>query len=199
MSETRPLKDKLKNAPEVTSLASTDRLMVVGNDGSPAKISIANAVTKNSKVASTFSGNKSRWITIAQIGVSEAWGGILTVSSGLWSGDPALHVFALGGRYSNGTALRPVIQSLLGPTSNVSFRIVVLDTSLRLDYKCYSMRAEVNSMGHIPLMTPIEADAIPADATVWQYDFSTSVFGISGGGKTLPFNRLRNFAERRVA
>ena len=182
MSKTKPLKDELKNASEVTSLESSDSMMAVGPDGSPKRISRNNAVFKNTKTEKDFINSGTRWVTIAQTYPTAAWGGILTVSHGLWSGYPNLYVFALGGRYYNGKPQRPDIHSLFGVISGIKFRIVLTDSVVRLDYYSTYRKLEVNSMGMITLIDPIDAEPIPSGATVWEYNFSSSASGIVGGG-----------------
>ena len=63
MSDTRSLKDKLKSAQEVTSLASSDRLMVVGSDGSVGKISRVNL--EGNVISKGF--DSSQWVRLFSV------------------------------------------------------------------------------------------------------------------------------------
>ena len=79
MSDTKLLKDKLNNAPEVTSLDSTDRLTVVGPDGSLKKI-------KNDLGYSVRLENvpKQSWFRIGKSNISNASGFALFSLSQSW-------------------------------------------------------------------------------------------------------------------
>ena len=199
MSGTTVINDVLKGAQEVTSLASSDRLMAIGPEGGLKRISRDNAVFRGTKAEKDFMDSATRWITIAQASPTAAWGGILTVSQGLWSGHPNLHVFALGGRYDSSGPQRPEIRSLLGAPSGVRLRVVLFDSVIRLDCQGTFRKLEVSSWGRLSLIDPVEAEPVPSGATVWEYSSSSLASGISGGGKSLLFNHLCNNAEGRAA
>lgn len=77
MSKTKPLKDVLKNASNVTSLSSSDRIMTIGSDGTPKR---ATMNTLNN--VATFSCNANTWYRIVTtVGNLSTIGQLLMVSS----------------------------------------------------------------------------------------------------------------------
>lgn len=68
MSLTRTLKDKVKNAQEVTSLEASDRLLAIDTNGNQKKISRTNLINQGLLVSFSAEANSTgRWIRIAQM------------------------------------------------------------------------------------------------------------------------------------
>lgn len=68
MSLTRTLKDKAKNAQEVTSLEASDRLLAIDTNGSQKKISRTNLINQGLLVSYSAEANSTgRWIRIAEM------------------------------------------------------------------------------------------------------------------------------------
>ncbi len=67
MSEGMPITDLLKSSPEVTSLATTDRILAIDSNGEPKKISRSNTVNQDKQMKFTVTAGDERWIRVAKM------------------------------------------------------------------------------------------------------------------------------------
>ena len=195
MSETRTLKDKLKNAQEVTSLASTDRLMVVGVDGSPKRIS------KSGLDTITISCEANKWYRIVTLTANQASvGQLLIVSS-----PSEQECFMLRWSIPRTGYFSPSQVDVYNPIASASFAVMPkirvckpASSGFALHFDVFVAKAKtltlrINSINAD--FNVVESPSI-AELSVREFNLNTSSWG---GGKTLPFNQLHNQRERRVA
>ena len=203
MSEPIILNAHLKALPEVTAKNPSDyNVMITDTDGNPALTDLSLFTGYNTVKEYIPASNAWRWVTIARYSRTEPTGGLLLITSGNWSGEPHLHVFAFGSAFTSGdvNTLRPNINCLTGLTSRIRLRAVLIGSDIRIDAYSYSRKYWAQAIGNIPLVDIAEAAEPPADATVWQYIFTQSTTG-GGGGNWLCFNAFhfnRASGERRA-
>lgn len=178
MSEVMDLSALLASAPANLPLETTDTLFAIASDGSIKRIKRKALGADSAYAATTFDDNTRKWYTVANVTAASAWGGLLMVQDGNWSGVPRLMIYAIGGRYANQVPERPKVQSLLGTDGYVKLRAVRIDTNIRIDVYLATKRIEAQSFGNLPLVAPKVADDVPSGATVWEYNFASSTSGI---------------------
>lgn len=127
-ADTKLLKEKFKNAPEVTSLASSDRLAVIGDDGTPKKI--------NSSVINGFNPSRlkvepNQWLRIASFISTTSPIGILFLSHE-WNNAPARNTVLVLGCVGDATR-KPISVNVLLSDPDPSFNAIrcVADGNVR--------------------------------------------------------------------
>ena len=181
MSETRTLKDKLKNAQEVTSLASSDRLMVVGSDGSPKRIGRENLMFQELTVAPDSVG----WIRIGQF--LQTASVLLSILS-QWSQTAGVRILVDFILHQNNTGYNKA--TVLSRMSNSSYigvltkcRIAVksgnpgyLDIYYSQDQRNGVAIHVLDAINFSP-MTPVMNPEIPEGYTVKEFDLCSVAWG----------------------
>lgn len=189
MSASTPLKDVLKGAREVTSLASTDRVLAFDANGNPKKISRARVANPS---VSSGSLSSVQWVRIATFTTGCA--ALLSFNS-TWNNDPGLHLIvdAILHSYSLSYCKFAVLSRLSNSTSNVlsKLRVVVKKTDTCYIDVLYNA-AGANSfsvsllVGHNVSMleSPILNAEIPEGYSVREFSLATvsQSAEIVGGG-----------------
>ena len=196
MSESKTLADVLKGAPEVTSLASADRILAVDANGNQKKISKGHLRNEGIMTSKLVAKGDSGWLRIANLSanssaivkISVAWGSIM----------PAMVLFGFFFHPNGGCNIKP---NILMSSSSVldSARFVRKRNSLGyLDIKVPITATENFS---VEIIAPVGVTLTVGDATdaAIPEGFNTEEYSLVGGGKTLRFNQLRRVAERRAA
>ena len=183
MSDTRTLKDKFKAAQEVTSLASADRLMVVGSDGSIGKISSVNL--EGNVISKGF--NSGQWVRLFSIPNTS----VLFILEQNFFNNPGGSVLVHACIQKDGLSFCSVntLSKLLHNSSSDSFtkvRVVRSSTISYVDF-LYS-RTQYNDLT-LKIVSPnngvqlmMEGNAtIPDGFTAKEYNLTAPIFG--GGVK----------------
>ena len=183
MSETRTLKDKLKNAQEVTSLASSDRLMVVGSDGSPKRINESSFRKNYFRGPSNVSGMSSgKWVRIMAIETYSC--GIVWISNSYNTQAPRCSCFVFVPSSKSTPALMQVI-----PLNTSSFfqklRIVHNSSGMFMEVFVKTLN-EVNDLilavsGTLTVPDSFSAGEASDDYTLREFDLTSAVV-VGGGG-----------------
>ena len=206
MSASTPLKDVLKGAREVTSLASTDRVLAFDSNGDPSKISPAR-LTRRMLEAVSF--DHKQWV---RIGSCSSMGSAFFSISTVWSSIPGVHLLVDMILHPNNTQYNKVavLSRLCHSNSTVIDRIrvvckksspVYVDIHFNGDV-AHSVFIELLGSRNFSLLPEFEPDAqVPEGFSVGEFSLATvsESADIIGGGNCLPFNRLRNRRERRAA
>lgn len=90
--QTKEYKDVLKNAQEVASFETTDRVLMVGPNGDQKRISKSNLVNQGTQYMASVSAGESGWYRLAQVSFDSS--GIIKVAIGWGSNAPAVIFFA---------------------------------------------------------------------------------------------------------
>lgn len=168
---------KLNSFTTASVMKETDYLLATDSSGSGRKITRASLLHQDCYAENTMTANEYHWVTVATMTKASATGGLLQVTTGLWAGNPGYHLFAIGNRYASSKQARPAVSSLLGTITSAKLRIVVLDDLLRIDVYEYFRKIVAHVDGEITIGDmALDAD-VPADATVYEYDFSQSASG----------------------
>lgn len=141
MSTPTTLDSIFKGATTVTSLASDDRLLVVGTDGKPKKISSDNFDGIKSV---TLDAASSPWIRALRWDNAQPASCILHLTYSYWSGSPGGIILAIGMRYNN----VPSVTNLANGAYIQEVRMVSRGTTRFLDFKIYGRRADVKISGY---------------------------------------------------
>ena len=198
MNDTKTLKAKFKAAQEVTSLASSDKLMVISSDGEPKKID-KNVLTDTL----TFTAQANTWyqILIGSLGGTASVGNLLIVSDAPmqeaisldWcisrSGSIArqdLNIF----NPPMGSYQREVLSKLRIRKPNSSGLIFLVDL-LVTEQKRITVKLGTSINASLNLK---ENPQIETVYSTMEYDLT-----VIGGGKYLPFSKLHRLTERRAA
>lgn len=169
MSEsTTKLSDLLKASEEVTSLASTDKVLAVDADGETKRISSHNLVTPNLR-DETYADKNSEWIRIASSVNNAAAAATVYFTDGFWAGSPSGYAVLFATRYANGMWKKPSVR-YIGDSAPVQLRTVKIGDAFHLEIKGNSLRLIAYCNG-INVIVPgkLESPAIPSDATVYSY------------------------------
>ena len=201
MSEPVLLPAIFKGATEVTTLASTDRILAVDSNGNPVK------ATANTLLGGYRSGNQdtAQWIRFAKF--SNAGAALLVLQTS-WSYNPGerLLIDLLVHPHNTGYCKCTVLSKMVN--SGASNVISKLRFVLKRNAECYidfyyasNQRNDFSCRLIAPnelTLIPFEKDAqIPDGYTAREVDLTQIAFG--GGGKTLFTNVLRNYRDRRCA
>ena len=192
---TTKLSDILKASPEVTSLASTDKVLAVDAYGETKRISNRNLVTPNLREEIYIDANM-EWIRIASSVDNTAAVATVYFTNGFWAGAPSGYAVLFATRYANSKWQKPSVR-YIGSSTPVQLRTVKIGNAFHLEIRGYSRRLMAYCNG-INVIVPgkLESPAIPSDATVYSY---TQAELSGGGNKTFCVNNLRLRAERRAA
>lgn len=200
MSLTKTLKDKFKNAQAVTSLASTDRVMMIDPNGGLRKISPEELDRNGKHAQGQVEAGSSGWLRIAKVNYDS--NGIIKISKA-WGATTPKFLLLCYLCHVNGVQ-KVSIMAFLGDGGTIL-------SKARIVYKA-------NTDGYLDVYAPIPSResfyvdllggmnttlslgsntnaVVPEGFSVKEFSNLASV----GGGKLLPFNQLRNLAERRVA
>lgn len=199
MSEGMPITDFFKSSPEVTSLASTDRILAIGSNGEPKKIS--RAKVKDNVI--NFEPSAPQWIRIGKF-VS---GAVVTLSIfSKWETTPGFRVLVDLILHANSPSYNfaTVLSKMSHAKSSVFTKLRVVTKTSTVSYVDIYYNGNGNNGGSVAsfndmnfdLLTP-EMDAqIPDGYNVKEFDLTQTAWG---GGKRLFFNRLQFHTERRWA
>lgn len=195
---TKELSQVYKDAQAVTSLESSDSILVVDNNGDQKRISRYSLVSQGSQISQQVSAGESGWLRIAQVSYNSC--GIIKVAINWGSTPPAVIFFAYS-VHVNGHYLVKCISRLA--VTNMFSKIRIVKKASASGY--IDVYAPITS-GHtfnFSLLASTSTSLTPGtstDATVPDgYDSVEFTSANWRGGKSLPFNKLRNLAERRVA
>ena len=187
MSDTRTLKDKLKTAPEVTSLSSTDRLMVVGSDGSPEKIDKANLLSDiNDFGVNLVPGSLKKLVSsVLTIPIPKGSPVVVSFESYEPLQGPGSSSFYIINSFDEGGTGGYASVSAETPYSAISNGFIRLYTSSSglTTNKGYFHKLKIEKGYSASKWSPAPEDFI----------------AILGGGKRLLFSKLQKLAERRSA
>ena len=206
MSDVRTLADKLKAAQEVASLASTDRLMAVDAEGNLKRIGQSLGRLKD------IQSPQGTWMRIgygAGGGVSSS---VLFLIAQSWSNDLpgsaliAVSMSAADWGANNNPQVRVLSSINISRFSKIRILVPSASTSGKVSYidiyqNSRNPKNTISIVGSLNFTADVSANAeIPEGYTAIERDLASCVLAVnSGGGKTLSFNQLCNFAERRVA
>ena len=200
MSTPTLLSSILKDAPAVTSLATTDRILSVDANGNPQRISRLQVATP--RLTATLSSPQ--WVRVASF--SDSASALISISS----------------HWNNNAGIRLLVEMILHPNSPNYNNIAVLSrlshystsviTKLRTVTKaaslCYldiwyqasarnSFAAHLLDTYNLNFLSDMELDAqIPDGYTAKEFSLTQAVWG---GGKPLFHNDLQFYKERRCA
>ncbi|MDE6794107.1 MAG: hypothetical protein K2J63_02245 [Muribaculaceae bacterium] len=200
MSKTKEMKDVFKDAQVVTSLGSSDRLMVVDANGNPKRISQNDATRQ----AVSLRPGTSQWIRVAKF--TETAAAILELTT-QWSNVSGSRVLVAVILHSHSEFYNKIkiLSCLLNSGSTVA-ALTKLRVLIKKSAECYlevyyapsaanPVSVELIAPFNMSIVTPVVNPTIPEGYAVKEFDLTAVV----GGGKSLCFNQLRNLAERRVA
>lgn len=200
MSNTRTFKDKFKNAQEVTSLNTGVHISLSDAQGNLSRISKENLLRQTLRAQMDADAPiEGRWLRI--LNVNSLSMGLVFISH-VWntlSPDPICFMY-IGNHMQRTDSFQ--VFPFKTSTHFTKLRVVCPssgDYYLEIFVKNLSKPNTLTMAvsGNLAVPDSFVAGEIPAGATVKEFNLSQSVFG--GGGKSLPFNKLRNIAERRVA
>lgn len=177
MSETMDLKDVLKSAQTVTSLADDARILTVDSNGNPQGIS-KGALLNNTYQQCYQPTAVERWHRVVKIS-NLASSGIVCLSTGLWAGNPQGHVLAVAYSYVSAVGgARIFIKQLLG--KELKYRILKKDTDHFIDVLtfCNRQSASVTGIG-ITSMSVINPETEGYETVVAE----TTLPAVTGGVK----------------
>lgn len=172
-------------APELTSLAATDRLLATDANGSIRSISRDGLVNQNRLADTVYADNAQRWTRVAYWRDTEPASAIIHLTSGFWSGNPIAHIVALTHKYNS----TPYVRLILGDSIRV--RVLKEDDLLYLDVYCFTRKMASTVSGY--LVYPLAQQGPTTDGCTVLLD--KSLPSVSGGGKTL----FHSVLERRCA
>ena len=129
-------------APELTSLAATDRLLATDANGSLRSISRDNLVNQGKVIDTEYASNATRWTRVAYWKNDVAASAIIFLTSGFWAGNPRGHIIAVTNIYNT----IPYVKLILGESLRV--RVVKQDNTLFLDIYCFTKRTVSTVYGY---------------------------------------------------
>lgn len=159
-------------APELTSLAATDRLLATDANGNIKSISHVNLVNQDKLAEKDYEDAAQRWTRVASWLNAEPAAAIICLTSGFWSGAPKGHIIALTHIYDS----IPYVRLILGDSIRV--RIVRKDSLLYLDVYCYARKVASSVSGY--LVTPLAEQNPSIDGYTVLLD--KGLPSVSGGG-----------------
>lgn len=206
MSTTIELRDKFSAATEVTSLATSDRVLAIDANGDQKKISRTNLANQGfSQTFSADANSAGRWVRIAKMS-NYGSSCMLTISSGGFSGGWIYPLTMLVTAPHAGSLDNISIVSLCPQKANTvnssypcsKIRVTGAEETKYIDIFVANSYARtlnivISCAMFSSLVTPAENPAV--GNKVKEFDVSD----LWGGGKLLSYNQLRNFTERRVA
>lgn len=172
-------------APELTSLAATDRILATDANGSLRSISRNNLVNQGRLADTVYADNAQRWTRVAYWYDTEPASAIIHLTAGFWTGNPQGYIIALTHKYNS----TPYVRLILGDSIRV--RVVMQDNRLYLDVYCHTRKMASTVSGY--LVYPMAEQGPTTDGCTILLD--KSLPSVSGGGKTL----LHSTLERRCA
>ncbi len=194
---TKPIEDVLKNAQEVTSLASTDKLAVIGEDGKPKKIATTSLALGSGLKQNVVHAN-AEWIRIASINRSARSSAFLLFIDGEWhNGAPCASIISFVIPASTDSSYAPTAKVLLGKTAFTFNKCRLVKEGNMMYIELYRINAGTSGLnlsiipnqGNISLLSAATSNASSEDVV--------TEFSLLGGGKSLFHNKLRKYTERR--
>lgn len=202
MSETRAMNDKLKNAQEVTSLASTDHLLVADANGNLKGFKNEAIPLFRHYTAGDVFYNK--WVRIGACSMLLV--GTFYITN-FYNNDPSKGCIfnTVGSHILPFTPqIVPIISSPWYPklrfVYNASVNTYYLDIFVTMSGR-NNIIVTFSGYG-FTLSDSLQEATVPSGWSSKEFSLTstiTSADTISGGGKLLSFNELRNTKERRVA
>lgn len=196
MSEPKTLADVLKSSPEVTSLASADRLLAVDANGNPERIRRTKLISKSNSIGV----DSPQWIRLFSFTTSYLF--FQLASSFYNNPGNSILIHALLNRDSQDYCNVEIISHLKNLPNGVFSKMRVLrkDSDSPAYMDVYYTPTKYNNVflaimpgvgDPEPLLEPNAS--IPSGYSVKEFDMAVR------GGKTLRVNQLRRVAERRAA
>lgn len=192
---TKELQDVLREAQEVTSLDTTAKLALIGADGKLNKAAFD--LLKDIKTAGSFSVSNGQWLRIAKYAQTQSPTGMLFLTHTWNNASPSSTAMVIGAVAQYQGIRQPLSVKVLYSSANPSFnsiRCVAEGTDRYVEVRLNvssTNKPTVRLVGVGFELTPFSISTA-ADA-----DVINTVSLISGGGKTLLHNQLRNYVERR--